>query len=99
MLENSFQILGFLGWFSFLLLVILFKDRGGGFSCRKFSEMFESFLFVEGVIGSILGGGVGLAGGGASMVCISVLATSSVVQSSARLHFCSAWSFVTCVPG
>ena len=76
----------------------------GGFSCTEFAEIFEIFLFVEGVIGSILGvgggWGVGLAEGGAggfaSKVCIS---TFSVAQSSARMHFCSAWSSVICVPG
>ena len=54
--------ISFYGWFSFLLLVILCKVGVrwvGGFSCTEFAEIFEIFLFVEGVIGSILGvGGV-----------------------------------------
>ena len=101
MLENFLQILGFLGWFSFLLLDILFKAGGGWgdrFTCRKFAEMFGSFLFAEGVIGSILGGWCKFGRGEgwlSSKVCIS---TFSVAQSSARMHFCSAWSSVMCVP-
>lgn len=79
--ENSLQILGFLGWVLFSNFGWGVGGLGGGVSCSNFSSLFVIFLFLEGVMGSILAWWVGE----------WVVAHSSARFGIFFLGVCSAW--------